>query len=45
LTTRGAYEAAGTHEAVKHSVTDDLLLAQNYVRAGKTSSSRRRATS
>ena len=35
LTTRGAYEAAGTHEAVKHSVTDDLLLAQNYVRAGK----------
>ncbi len=35
LTTRGAYESAGTHEAVKHSVTDDLLLAQNYVRAGK----------
>ena len=35
LTTRGAYEAVGTHEAVKHSVTDDLLLAQSYVRAGK----------
>jgi len=35
LTTRAAYEAAGTHAAVKHSVTDDLMLAQNYVRAGK----------
>jgi len=35
LTTRAAYEAAGTHAAVKHSVTDDLILAQNYVRAGK----------
>jgi len=35
LTTRAAYEAAGTNAAVKHSVTDDLMLAQNYVRAGK----------
>src|SRR6266568_4664073 len=35
LTTRAAYEAAGTHEAVKGTVTDDLLLAQAYVRAGK----------
>jgi chlorobactene glucosyltransferase len=35
LTTRAAYEAVGTHAAVKHSVTDDLLLAQSYVRAGK----------
>jgi len=35
LTTRVAYEAVGTHEAVKHGVTDDLMLAQSYVRAGK----------
>jgi chlorobactene glucosyltransferase len=35
LTTRSAYEAVGTHEAVKHSVADDVVLAQNYVRAGK----------
>jgi chlorobactene glucosyltransferase len=35
LTTRAAYEAAGTHAAVKHSVADDVMLAQNYVRAGK----------
>jgi len=35
LTTRAAYEAVGTHEVVKHSVTDDLMLAQSYVRAGK----------
>ncbi len=32
LTTRGAYEQVGTHEAVKHSVTEDLALAQEYVR-------------
>jgi chlorobactene glucosyltransferase len=32
LTTRRAYEAAGTHEAVRGSVTDDLALAQTYVR-------------
>lgn len=35
LTTRAAYDAVGTHEAVKHSVADDLMLAQTYVRAGK----------
>ncbi len=35
LTTRAAYDAVGTHEAVKHSVADDVVLAQNYVRAGK----------
>ncbi len=34
LVTKGSYEAAGTHEAVKNSVADDLLLAQTYVRAG-----------
>ncbi len=35
LTTRAAYEAVGTHAAVKHSVADDVVLAQSYVRAGK----------
>jgi len=35
LTTRAAYESAGTHEAVKHSIADDLALAQSYVRSGK----------
>ena len=35
LTTRAAYDAVGTHAAVKHSVADDVMLAQNYVRAGK----------
>jgi chlorobactene glucosyltransferase len=35
LTTRVAYDAAGTHEAVKHGVAEDVLLAQSYVRAGK----------
>ena len=35
LTTRAAYEAAGTHAAVKHSVAEDVMLAQHYVRAGK----------
>ncbi len=35
LTTRAAYESAGTHEGVKHTVADDLALAQAYVRAGK----------
>ena len=34
LVTRGSYEAAGTHAAVKSSVADDLLLAQTYVREG-----------
>jgi len=35
LTSRAAYESAGTHEAVRNNVTDDLALAQAYVRAGK----------
>src|SRR5205085_4884228 len=35
LTPRASYEAIGTHEAVKDTVTDDLMLAQAYVRAGK----------
>jgi chlorobactene glucosyltransferase len=32
LTTRVAYERVGTHEAVKETVTEDLALAQAYVR-------------
>ena len=32
LTTRAAYESAGTHQAVKESVVDDMALAQTYVR-------------
>lgn len=37
LTTRAAYESAGTHggEGVRDTVVDDLALAQAYVRAGK----------
>jgi chlorobactene glucosyltransferase len=35
LTTREAYEAAGTHSAVKHEVAEDLALAQTYLRAGR----------
>jgi chlorobactene glucosyltransferase len=35
LTPRAAYEAIGTHEAVKDTVADDLRLAQAYVRANK----------
>ena len=35
LTPRAAYEAIGTHEAVRDGVADDLMLAQQYVRAGK----------
>lgn len=35
LTTRTAYEGVGTHVAVRHSVIDDLLLAQEYVRHGR----------
>jgi len=34
LVTRASYEAAGTHEAVKSFVADDLMLAQTYVRSG-----------
>lgn len=33
LTTREAYEAVGTHESVRHTVVDDLALAQAYVAA------------
>jgi len=32
LTTRAAYEAVGTHQAVRQSVVDDMALAQAYVR-------------
>lgn len=35
LTSRVAYERVGTHEVVKHTVADDLMLAQAYVLAGK----------
>ncbi|MGH7568334.1 MAG: glycosyltransferase [Gemmatimonadales bacterium] len=35
LVTRASYEAVGTHEAVKSSVADDVMLAQAYVRHGK----------
>jgi chlorobactene glucosyltransferase len=34
LTTRKAYEAAGTHEAVRHEVAEDLTLAQTFLRHG-----------
>jgi chlorobactene glucosyltransferase len=34
LTTRAAYETAGTHAAVRHEVAEDLALAQTYVRRG-----------
>jgi chlorobactene glucosyltransferase len=32
LTTRPAYEAAGTHAAVRHEVAEDLALAQTFLR-------------
>jgi len=35
LTTREAYEAAGTHSAVRHEVAEDLALAQTYLAAGR----------
>ena len=35
LTTRQAYEAVGTHAAVRHEVAEDLALAQAYLRAGR----------
>jgi chlorobactene glucosyltransferase len=35
LTTREGYEAAGTHEAVRHEVAEDLALAQAFLRHGK----------
>jgi chlorobactene glucosyltransferase len=34
LTTRAAYEAAGTHAAVRYEVAEDLALAQNYLAKG-----------
>jgi chlorobactene glucosyltransferase len=35
LTARDVYERVGTHEVVKDTVVDDVMLAQAYVRAGK----------
>lgn len=35
LTSRAAYDAVGTHAAVKDTVVDDVMIAQAYVRAGK----------
>ena len=35
LVTRSSYERVGTHEAVKFSVADDVMLAQSYVAAGR----------
>ncbi|MEO8089285.1 MAG: glycosyltransferase family 2 protein [Gemmatimonadales bacterium] len=34
LTTRQAYEAAGTHRAVRQEVAEDLALAQTFLRHG-----------
>jgi chlorobactene glucosyltransferase len=34
LTSRKAYESAGTHEAVRHEVAEDLALAQTYLQKG-----------
>jgi len=35
LTSRAAYDAVGTHAAVRETVAEDLALAQSYVRAGR----------
>jgi len=35
LTTRDAYEAAGTHFGVRQEVAEDLALAQTYLRHGR----------
>ena len=35
LTTQVAYEAVGTHAAVRDSVAEDVMLAQAYVRGGR----------
>lgn len=35
LTTREAYEAAGTHAAVRQEVAEDLALAQTFLRHGR----------
>ena len=34
MVTRAAYEAAGTHAAVRHEVAEDLALAQTFFRHG-----------
>ena len=34
LTSRSAYEVAGTHAAVRHEVAEDLALAQTYLAKG-----------
>ncbi len=35
LVTRKAYEAVGTHAAVRHEVAEDLALAQAFLRGGR----------
>ncbi|HEY6809412.1 MAG TPA: glycosyltransferase family 2 protein [Gemmatimonadales bacterium] len=35
LTPRAAYDAVGTHAAVRETVAEDLAIAQSYVRAGR----------
>jgi chlorobactene glucosyltransferase len=35
LTSRTAYDAVGTHAAVRATVAEDLAIAQSYVRAGR----------
>ena len=35
MITRAAYDATGGHEAVKHTVAEDLMLAQRFHRLGK----------
>lgn len=35
LFSRASYEAIGTHEAVRHEVTEDLALAQVVIRSGR----------
>jgi chlorobactene glucosyltransferase len=35
LTSRDAYEASGTHAAVRHEVAEDLALAQTYLAVGR----------
>lgn len=36
LVSRDAYEAAGTHAAVRHAVAEDLALAQRFLQSGRT---------
>ena len=35
MISRAAYDSTGGHEAVKHTVAEDLLLAQHFHRSGK----------